>query len=235
MFADQLRKSVLQAAIQGQLTEQLPTDGDARDLLKKIRAEKAKLIKDKKIKPITLPPISDDELPFQIPPNWCWVRLGDVSLKTHYGYTTSANLEGNVKLLRITDIQDDKVNWDNVPRCTITDSQKKEYLLHEGDIVIARTGGTIGKTFIVENLKEDAVFASYLIRMKFDENILPKYMKIFAGTPLYWKQIHDKSQGTGQPNVNGVSLSNLIFPLPPLAEQERIVAKLDELLPLCDS
>ena len=234
MFADDLRKSVLQAAVQGLLTEQLPTDGNSRDLLKSIRAEKSKLVKAKKIKPVTLPSISDDELPFKIPPNWCWVRLGDISLKIHYGYTTSANLEGNVKLLRITDIQNDKVNWANVPNCTVTDSQKKEYLLHEGDIVIARTGGTIGKTFIVESLPKEAVFASYLIRIIFNEHILPKYIKIFSGSPLYWKQIRDQSKGTGQPNVNGVSLSKLIFPLPPLAEQERIVAKLDALLPLCE-
>ncbi len=76
MLADDLRKSVLQAAIQGQLTEQLPTDGNSRDLLKKISVEKAKLINTKKIKPVTFPFISDDEIPFQIPANWCWVRLG---------------------------------------------------------------------------------------------------------------------------------------------------------------
>lgn len=79
MFADRLKKSLLQAAIQGQLTEQLPTDGDARDLLRKIRAEKTKLIATKKIKAEKpLPPFNDDEIPFDIPDNWCWVRLGDV-------------------------------------------------------------------------------------------------------------------------------------------------------------
>lgn len=231
MFADKLRKSVLQAAIQGQLTEQLPTDGDAKDLLKKIQAEKAELVKAKKIKAQPpLPPISDDELPFTIPANWCWVRLGNIALKIHYGYTASANLTGNVKLLRITDIQEDKVIWDNVPRCTVTDSQKKEYLLQNGDIVIARTGGTIGKTFIVENLPEDVVFASYLIRIIFNEKIISNYIKYFSGSPLYWKQIRNSSKGTGQPNVKGKSLNEMILPLPPLAEQKRIVAKLDALL-----
>ena len=79
MFADQLRKSLLQAAITGKLTEQLPTDGDARDLLKKIRAKKAKLVAEKKTKAEKpLPPITDEEIPFDIPDNWCWVRLGDV-------------------------------------------------------------------------------------------------------------------------------------------------------------
>ena len=231
MFADRLKKSLLQAAIQGKLTEQLPSDGDARDLLKKIRAEKVKLIAAKKIKPEKpLPPVTDDEIPFDLPANWCWCRLGDIALKIHYGFTASANSMGNVKLLRITDIQDDKVNWRKVPRCEVTESQKKEYLLRDGNIVIARTGGTVGKTFVVENLSEDAVFASYLIRLVFDENISSLYVKLFSGSPLYWKQIVDKSQGTGQPNVNGKSLSNLIIPLPPLAEQLRIVERLDELL-----
>ena len=137
-------------------------------------------------------------------------------------------------MLRITDIQNDKVRWENVPCCNVTDSQKKEYLLQIGDIVVARTGGTVGKSFIVENLLDEAVFASYLIRLVLSKNISPKYIKIFTGSPLYWKQIIDKIQGTGQPNVNGKSLSNLIVPLPPLAEQKRIVERLNELLPLCE-
>ena len=231
MFAEQLRKSLLQAAITGQLTQQLPTDGDARDLLKKIRTEKAKLAAEKKIKvEKPLPPISDEEIPFDLPDNWCWVRLGDIALKIHYGFTASANSAGNVKLLRITDIQNDSVDWQKVTRCDVTESHKKEYLLRDGDIVIARTGGTIGKTFVVENLSEVAVFASYLIRLVFNENISSRYVKIFSGSPLYWKQIIDKSQGTGQPNVNGQSLKNLILPLPPLTEQKRIVECLEELL-----
>ncbi len=76
MFADRLRKSLLQAAIQGKLTKQLPSDGDARDLLRKIRTEKAKLLTEKKIKAEkTLPPVTDDEIPFDLPDNWCWCRL----------------------------------------------------------------------------------------------------------------------------------------------------------------
>ena len=126
MFADNLKKSILQAAIQGKLSKQLPTDGNASDLLKDIQAERAKLIKQKKIKASTpLPPVSPDEIPFDIPQNWCWVRLGDIALKIHYGFTASANSIGNVKLLRITDIQDDKVDWEKVPRCNVTDAQKK--------------------------------------------------------------------------------------------------------------
>ena len=104
-------------------------------------------------------------------------------------------------------------------------------MLKENDLVIARTGGTVGKTFVIEKLQDDSVFASYLIRAVFGKDISAKYIKIFSGSPLYWLQITDKVKGTGQPNVNGQSLSNLILPLPPLAEQNRIVERLEKILP----
>ena len=235
MIADKLRKSILQAAIQGKLTEQLPTDGDARELLEKIRAEKQRLIKEKKIKKESpLPAISDDEIPFDIPDNWCWVRLCDISLKIHYGYTASAQSSGNTKLLRITDIQNDYVDWNDVPFCNINEIQVDDYLLHDRDIVIVRTGGTIGKSYIIKELNHKSVFASYLIRIIPCNTIDEKYLKYFMNTSFYWNQLIDKTQGTGQPNVNSVSLKNLVIPIPPLAEQKRIVARLEELLKECD-
>ena len=101
MFADRLKKSLLQAAIQGQLTEQLPTDGNARDLLRKIRAEKTKLIATKKIKAEKpLPPVTDDEIPFVIPESWCWVRLGEVCQM--YTGDSIAESEKNAKYRGLT-------------------------------------------------------------------------------------------------------------------------------------
>ena len=211
-------------------TKNILIHGDNLLALKSLEQNFAGKIKAEK----NLPPISPDEIPFSIPYNWEWCRLGEICQKIHYGFTASANITGNVKLLRITDIQNDKVDWQKVPNCDISESQKQEYLLHDNDLVIARTGGTVGKTFIVENLQKDSVFASYLIRAVFEKNISAKCIKIFSGSPLYWQQITDKMKGTGQPNVNGTSLSHLILPLPPLAEQKRIVERLEELLPLCE-
>ena len=225
MIAGRLRRAVLQAAISGQLTEQCTADGDARDLLAAIRAEKARRVRAgelKKERP--LPPVTPEEQPFALPANWCWARLGDVSLKIHYGYTASAQKSGNVKLLRITDIQNNHVTWPDVPFCTVAAKGLADYGLHNRDIVIARTGGTIGKSYIVRELAEPAVFASYLIRVIPCEQVNEEYLKLFMESPFYWQQLEAKSQGTGQPNVNGKALSNLVVPLPPFEEQKRIVA-----------
>jgi type I restriction enzyme S subunit len=177
---------------------------------------------------------SDD--PFAIPAGWRWVKLKDVTKRVHYGFTASSDAaRKEVRLLRITDIQDSKVDWDTVPGCEIAKEQIAQYELHPRDILIARTGGTIGKTFLVEHAPVCAVFASYLIRVIPRDDISEYYLKRFLESPLYWTQLYAESKGTGQPNVNGTALSNLDLPLPPLAEQRRIVAKVEELMGLCDA
>jgi len=231
-----LHQAILQEAVQGKLVPQDPDDEPASELLKKIKKEKEKLIKEGKIKKQKeLPPISEDEIPYELPKGWVWCRLGDVCEKIHYGYTASAIKNSNgIKLLRITDIQNHKVNWEQVPSCQIKESEIDKYLLNENDILIARTGGTIGKSYLVNDIKLKSVFASYLIRAVPLKNINPDYIKLFLGSELYWNQLFEKSMGTGQPNVNGVALSNLKFPLPPLPEQRRIVEKVDSLMKFCD-
>lgn len=233
MNAQQLKNSILQEAIEGRLVPQDPNDEPASVLLDKIRKEKARLVKEGKLKKKDLEeiPISENEIPFKIPESWEWCRLITLSKIIHYGYTASAASVGNAKLLRITDIQDDKVNWSTVPYCTIKEKDLESYQLHNRDILIARTGGTVGKTFIVRELNDISVFASYLIRAIPLEIVNEEYIKNFMGSPFYWAQLTDATSGTGQPNVNGQSLSKLIIPLPPLAEQKRIVAKIEELMP----
>ena len=236
MNAQQLKNSILQEAIEGRLVPQDPNDEPASVLLDKIRKEKARLVKEGKLKKKDLEeiPISEDEKPFEIPESWAWVRLITLSKIIHYGYTASAAPAGNAKLLRITDIQDDKVCWQTVPYFTIKEKDLESYQLHNRDILIARTGGTVGKTYIVRELSDISVFASYLIRAIPLENANEEYIKLFMSSPYYWSQLIDATSGTGQPNVNGQSLSKLIVPLPPLAEQKRIVAKIEELLPKVD-
>lgn len=231
-FPEDMQKSILQYAIQGKLVEQREEEGTAEELYQQIQEEKKKLVVEGKIKKQKkLPEISEDEIPFDIPENWKWVRLADVSEKIHYGYTASANEVGNCKLLRITDIQNNSVDWESVPFCDVKDRDYVTYGLNNRDIMIARTGGTIGKTYIVEALNDRAVFASYLIRVVPVNNINEKYLKKFMESPLYWHQLKEGSMGTGQPNVNGTTLSKLVLPLPPLAEQERIVEEIEQLLP----
>ena len=240
-FPEQLKKSILQWAIQGKLVPQDPADEPASVLLERIRAEKAKLVKAGKIKKDKNESVIfrrdnshytvqdgkevcvDAKLPFDLPEGWAWCNLQTVTMNIHYGYTASAAANGNAKLLRITDIQDNQVIWDDVPFCSISKGDLPTYQIHDRDIMIARTGGTIGKTYIVRGLSETAVFASYLIRAIPVREINEEYLKLFMESPFYWRQLKDFSSGTGQPNVNGQSLKNLILPLPPLSEQKRIV------------
>lgn len=231
-----LRELILELAVRGKLVPQDPSDEPASVLLERIEAEKAKLIKEGKVKKAKpLAEISEDEKPFEIPEHWEWTKLGICSADIHYGFTASANESlTEYRLLRITDIQNDKVNWDEVPGCEITPGQAENYLLTNSDILIARTGGTIGKSYLVENILVNSVFASYLIRVKKLDCTNARYLKIFLGSQSYWSQLYAVSMGTGQPNVNGNALKNLALPLPPIAEQQRIVAKVDELMLLCD-
>ena len=152
-----------------------------------------------------------------------------ITINIHYGFTASATTKGNAKLLRITDIQNNIVQWEKVPFCNVTRKDLNTYQLHNRDIMIARTGGTIGKTYIIRKLTETAVFASYLIRAIPIEQLDEEYLKIYMESPLYWKQLNEFSAGTGQPNVNGQSLKKLLLPLPPLNEQHRIVEAIERL------
>lgn len=233
----ELRKAILQLAVMGRLVPQDPKDQPASELLKEIEAEKKRLVQEgKKKEPKPLPPIKPEEVPYQVPKGWVWVRLGDISSKIHYGYTASANENiTDVKLLRITDIQDNKVDWKRVPGCLIGKETIDQYRLSQNDILIARTGGTVGKTYLVKDINVTSVFASYLIRVVPPTKIDVGYLKFYLESPLYWQQLIAACSGTGQPNVNGVSLSMLKLSLPPLAEQKRITAKVDELMGLCDT
>lgn len=218
---EKLNRSILQLAMQGKLVEQNATDEPASETLKRILKSKEET---------TLPSIAQNAKVFDLPKSWEWINLGFVSENIHYGYTASADFAlKDYRLLRITDIQDSRVDWESVPGCAISTEEAKKYLLKNGDILIARTGGTIGKSYLVADIEVDAVFASYLIRVLLSKEVLPEYIKVFLDSPLYWRQLTEKSKGTGQPNVNATSLSQLVFGLPPLAEQQRIVARVEEL------
>jgi len=234
---DQLKQTILQLAVMGKLVPQDPNDEPASVLLEKIAKEKTRLIKEGKIKKQEpLLGIVEGEKPFELPEGWEWTRLGNLSANIHYGYTASAD-HGNsgIRLLRITDIQNDSVNWETVPGCEIEEDKANDYLLENNDILIARTGGTIGKSYLVEDIDIKAVFASYLIRIKRIEGMYSPFIKTYLGSQLYWQQLYENSMGTGQPNVNATALKGLVFPIPPLSEQHRITAKVDELMSLCDT
>jgi|SRR5690606_30539307 len=171
-----------------------------------------------------------------LPPHWSWVKLGDVAIKIHYGYTASAKEKSiGPKFLRITDIQNSNVDWNKVPYCEINEKEVEKYLLKENDIVFARTGATVGKSFLIKSKIPNSVFASYLIRLQLSDKALPSFIFLFFQSNDYWSQIKKISAGIGQPNVNAQKLGNLKIPLPPLHEQKKIVEKIEELFSELDN
>jgi len=166
----------------------------------------------------------------KLPKDWKIVYLKSISDSIQYGYTeSSSKAEIGPKFLRITDIQENKVNWESVPYCKIDKESIRKYLLKEGDLVFARTGATVGKSFLIKGKIPEAVFASYLIRVRVNLEINEKYLSYFFQSPEYWKQITNDQVGTGQPNVNGTKLGLLKIVIAPLETQQAIVAKIEEL------
>ena len=234
-FPEDMKKSILQYAIQGKLVEQRPEEGTGEELYRQIQAEKHRLIKEGKIKKEQpLADIAEDAIPFDIPESWKWVRWGNISQSIQYGYNAPAQDVGRIKMVRISDIQDGKVLWDTVPYCEIREEEIPTYLLQKNDILFARTGGTVGKSYLVKDVPEESIYAGYLIRTRYSSLLCPEYMKYFMESQLYWDQLRNGTIATAQPNCNGKTLSKMILPLPPQAEQKRIVAKLEEILPLCE-
>lgn len=176
-----------------------------------------------------------DSRAISLPNGWTVARVGDVCADINYGYTASASAEpSGPRFLRITDIQDGQVRWASVPYCTIESEQIPKYALNVGDIVFARTGGTVGKSFLITSVPEESVFASYLIRLSAHEGILPKFLYYFFQSGAYWEQIGIKKGGL-QGNVNATTLSSLEFPICPFNEQARVVAKIEELFSELDN
>ena len=244
-FPSQLKKSILQYAVQGKLVPQDPADEPASVLLARIRAEKEQLIKSGKIKRDKHESVIfrrdnsyyervdgierciDDEMPFEIPESWRWTRWGTVATSIQYGYNAPAKQCGRIRMVRISDIHENLVTWTTVPFCDINELDISTYLLQPNDILFARTGGTVGKSFLVRDVPYEAIYAGYLIRTRYSALLCPQYLKYFMESPLYWQQLKTGTTATAQPNCNGQTLSNMLLPLPPAKEQYRIVEKIN--------
>ena len=252
-FPEQLKKSILQEAVQGKLVPQDPNDEPASVLLERIRAEKQRLIKEGKIKKDKHESVIfrrdnshyekldgierciDDEIPFEIPESWEWERWGNISESIQYGYNAPAKDNGRIKMVRISDIQNNAIFWDTVPFCEIEESDIRTYLLQANDILFARTGGTVGKSYLVQEIPEEAIYAGYLIRTRYSQRLCPQYLKYFMESELYWSQLRNGTSATAQPNCNGKTLGKMLLPIPPLPEQYRIVERVNDLFSQCNS
>lgn len=166
----------------------------------------------------------------ELPQGWISTKVSLVCTAPQYGYTTKAVNEGDLKLLRTTDITSGKINWPTVPYCKENPKDPEKYLLKNGDIVISRAG-SVGVSYLIEK-PDKSVFASYLIR--FCPLINKRFFYYFLKSPFYWNEISEKKLGIAVPNVNATKIKEIPFLLPPLPEQHRIVAKIEELFTQLD-
>jgi len=238
---EQLKQTILQLAVMGKLVPQNPSDEPASVLLEKIAQEKAQLIADKKIKKQKpLPAIKDEEKPFELPSNWEFSRIVDASLFTEYG-TSQKAFEGadGVPVLKMGDIQSGKVLHGGQKVVPLSIDDLPNLFLEYGDVLYNRTNSAelVGKTGMFEGDSGSYTFASYLIRIRCHfESITPQYLTLSMNTPVFRRTQIDPhvKQQCGQANVNGTLMKSMIVSVPPLPEQHRIVAKVDELMALCD-
>ncbi|EOW3941338.1 TPA: restriction endonuclease subunit S [Vibrio vulnificus] len=177
-----------------------------------------------------------EQVLYKLPDGWEWHSVKKLSHNIQYGHTAKAESNGNAKFLRITDIQDGKIDWQGVPTVSLEKKEINKYALNDDDLIFARSGATAGKSILIKNAPKDAVFASYLIRIVPNKKyIIPEYLSYFFLTPAYWEVVGQNAAGAAQPNINGTKLSEFIVPVAPQGEQKRIVEKLGALLTRIDT
>ena len=235
MTPQELKNSILQLAIQGKLVPQRAEEGSAEELYKQIKAEKKKLIKEKKIKKEKpLPEITDDEKPFEIPETWKWVRLGNYCIDIFSGKSPIySKTETNYKVIGQAANQENGLDFSQL-KYTVKefwDSMEKRYFLQENDILLNTLGnGTLGRLGIIQQLNTPLLTDGHLFIFRCSAITLSKFCYYF----LQWRKKFIEKNANGSTNQIFLSLRNTIswlIPLPPLAEQKRIIAKIEELLP----
>lgn len=236
-FPVDVQKSLLQLAIQGKLVEQRPEEGTAEELYRQIQKEKRRLIREGKIKKEKpLPEVAADEVPFEIPENWIWCRLGNILYKlTDGAHSTPKYTAKGVPFLSVKDMSSGQLDFSG---CKYISEQEHRELYSRcnpecGDMLLTKIG-TTGIPVIVNTDKQFSLFVSVAL-LKFDQNLIyNKFLQILINSPLVQTQAAENTRGVGNKNWVIRDIANTLIPLPPLAEQKRIVAKLEELLPLCE-
>lgn len=235
-----IRDLVLSMAVKGKLVEQDPNDEPANLLIEKIKIEKKKLIAEKKIKkPKELEIISEEEKPFGLPESWEWVRLGDQILSFQNGISKRSAKEGSEKVIvRLSDISNYKIDIKDPRSIKLSKEEIVKYNLQKDDILITRVNGSpdiVGRFNLIEK-DEDIYYCDHFIRIRLSEKTLRSpYLFILANSDFTRQKIGNLFLSTtGQKTVNQKHISNLLIPLPPLAEQKRIVERVDKLMELCD-
>ena len=230
-FPDKLKKSILQSAIQGKLTEQLATDDNVEDLLQAIKEEKERLIKEKKIKKQKpLPEITEEEIPFTIPENWKWIRLGEIVsiLGDELHGTPIYDESGEYYFINGNNLLEEKI----IIKSTTKKVSQIEYEKYKKnlnkDTMLVSINGTIGNVAFYDN--EKVMLGKSVCYFNLLKNVNKKYLKYIFYSVYFIKYVNKMATGSTIKNLSLKAMNLFIIPLPPLAEQKRIVEKLDKLL-----
>ena len=253
MNGKQLKNSILQWAIQGKLVPQDPNDEPASVLLERIRAEKAKLVKEKKIKKDKNESIIyrgddnsyyekflatgevkciDDEIPFEIPHSWCWVRLGTItSIIGGYAFPSEAiKSENGHRVIRISDFNDGKMTNNKVVRYN-GKADLAQYVICERDILMAMTGGTVGKSIFLTELPEKHMLLNQRVAIIRNNYLFDEYINLVIIAPITIEVVNSRKNSTND-NISMVDIYNFLIPVPPLIEQKRIVSQIKAVTPI---
>lgn len=238
MTPQELKASILQLAIQGKLVPQIESEGNAEDLYKEIQKEKQRLIAEKKIKKEKpLEPIKEEDIPFDIPSSWKWCYLKNVCSKlTDGSHNPPPNSGKGYPVISAINVKNGEISLEVVGRFVNQEGFDKENPrtnIQKGDIIMGIIGGSIGNTAIYT--LEDKVVAQRSIAIMTALAISNKYLFYFLQSSFVQYLLKKQSSGSAQGGVYLETLNAIYFPLPPLEEQKRIVAKLEEVLPLCDA
>jgi type I restriction enzyme S subunit len=235
-FPKKMKDSLLQAAIQGKLTEQMESDGDARELVADIQKEKERLIKEGKIKKEkALPEIAEDEIPFEIPENWCWVRLGTIIY--NHGQKCPENEFTYIDISSINNKANTLGALDNLLQPNEAPSRARK-IVHKGDVIYATVRPYLHNICVIDReIKPEPIVSTGFAVVCTPMPILNQYLFRYFLSPAFdsYANDNDNSKGVAYPAINDDKFSKALVPLPPLSEQQRIVERLEQLLPLCDA
>ena len=227
-----LRQSILQEAVQGKLVPQDPNDEPASVLLERIKEEKERLIKEGKIKKEkSLPPISEDEIPYELPEGWEWVRLGEV---TNYAYNETLKpdeIDEEEWVLELEDIEKDTSRLIQVIRNKDRKSKSNKNRFYKGDVLYGKLRPYLKKVLVAP---EDGVCSTEIIPFRGYGNIESRYIMYIMKSPYIDKIVNSITHGMNMPRLGTKNALELLIPLPPINEQKRIVEKVDQLMALCD-
>jgi len=233
MTPQELKSSILQLAVQGKLVEQRPEEGTAEELYRQIQAEKQKLIKEGKIKKgKPLPKITDDEVPFDIPESWKWVKLGDCSTYTQTKIKISPDrITPDLWSLDLEDIEKDTGRIKNFCKASERKIVGEKVCFFKGQILYSKLRPYLKKILIAP---DDGICTPELVPFNMYGDFYPQYVAYVLKSPHIDYAINAVTYGVKMPRVGTDTMANLLIPLPPFSEQKRIVAKIEELLPLID-